>query len=460
MLVQPRAPETTVCGYREPVEKRPVSASEGIDSALDWTFFVIGGVAAVWLAYLLASESFTLGWWQIAFSVVFWVLMAYLVLPRLHRILTAIYVPDYFVGRARTSDGLLGDPINLVLMGSESQLHEMMTGAGWTLADDLSLATGWRIVRSTLLRRSYLEAPVSPLLLFGRKQDFAYQQEVDGSPGKRHHVRFWRCPAGWRLPGGRRVEWLAAGTFDRSVGVSLFTLQVTHKIAPDTDVERDHIVSTVTEANPVVAVTVMKDFTSGYHARNGGGDRIETDGDLPVLDARRVVGPIASRDDPQTDSRDKRPGATSLGALFVVVRAVTAASIAVGVLFEANAAIAVQLGSSTETSPVVATVVTWVVFGGAALVAVVDLLFAWRVFLGSNRARLIVMGVSTFSIVLQAVTAATGGPRITLATSLPSVSMDILLILALSSQRALDYARRETKRPKRDSHRPHATARV
>lgn len=39
---------------------------------------------------------------------------------------------------------------------------------------------------------------------FGRQQDFAYQQEVDGSPEKRHHVRFWRCPDGWLLPGGRR----------------------------------------------------------------------------------------------------------------------------------------------------------------------------------------------------------------------------------------------------------------
>ena len=28
-----------------------------------------------------------------------------------------IYVPGYFIGRARTSDGLLGDPINLALRG-------------------------------------------------------------------------------------------------------------------------------------------------------------------------------------------------------------------------------------------------------------------------------------------------------------------------------------------------------
>ena len=56
----------------------------------------------------------------------FWALVAYLVLPRLHRILTTIYVPDYFIGRARTSDGLLGDPINLAFMGDEAQVDHLL----------------------------------------------------------------------------------------------------------------------------------------------------------------------------------------------------------------------------------------------------------------------------------------------------------------------------------------------
>ena len=67
-------------------------------------------------------------------------------------------------------------------------------------------------------RRSYPEAPVSPLTLFGRVQDFAYQQEVDGNPAQRHHVRFWRCPDGWLLPGGARPStgWRPAPTTTRS----------------------------------------------------------------------------------------------------------------------------------------------------------------------------------------------------------------------------------------------------
>jgi hypothetical protein len=272
---------------RELTMTRKRSYSIGI--AIDWFFFVFAGLAAIWLAYLSFTETFKVGWWGIAFFIAFWVLLAYLVLPRLHRILTTIYVPDYFIGRTRTSDGLLGDPVNLAFLGEGGQIERALQAAGWTKADPVTLASSWRIVTSTLRRRSYHQAPVSPLFLFGRQQDFAYQQEVDGNPAQRHHVRFWRCPEGWLLPGGRRVDWLAAGTFDTSVGLSLFTLQVTHRIDAETDIERDHIVSSLAAVEPAIVVDVIADFASGYHARNGGGDTIRTDGDLPIVDVRALA---------------------------------------------------------------------------------------------------------------------------------------------------------------------------
>jgi hypothetical protein len=66
-------------------------------------------------------------------------------------------------------------------------------------------------------------------------------------------------------------------------------------------VERDHIVASVTEANPSAVVTVIRNFSTGYHAVNGGGDAIATDGDLPQIDLRAlpvapVVAPAAAPD--------------------------------------------------------------------------------------------------------------------------------------------------------------------
>lgn len=254
-----------------------------ISALFDQFFFVYAGLAAIWLSWLLLTETLQFTWFSVLFLIAFWVLLAYLVLPRLHRILTTIYVPDYFIGRTRTSDGLLGDPINLALRGSEAELHTAMERANWVRADPITLRSSWGIIASTLTRRSYDRAPVSPLFLFSRPHDFAYQQEVEGNPAKRHHIRFWRTPEGWLLPGGTRVDWLAAGTFDRAVGFSLFTLQITHRIDADTDIERDHVIATVRVGNPDVELEILHDFSTGYHSRNGGGDTIRTDGDLPIL---------------------------------------------------------------------------------------------------------------------------------------------------------------------------------
>ncbi|CAN5336544.1 hypothetical protein BH11ACT5_BH11ACT5_08280 [soil metagenome] len=415
------------------------------ETALDWVFFVLGGVAAVWLAWVLLRESFSFGWWQIAFVVVFWGMLAYLVLPRLHQILTRIYVPDYFIGRARTSDGLLGDPVNIAILGAEQQLHTAMLAAGWTRADDLSLRTGLRIVRSTLLRRSYLEAPVSPLLLFSRKQDFAYQQEVNGTPGKRHHVRFWRCPEGWRLPGGRETDWLAAGTYDRSVGFSLFTLQVTHKIAADTDVERDHVVSTVLGANDRARSTTIEGFSAGYHARNGGGDSIVTDGDLPVLNLTAI--PLSPDEaDITTDSRDKRPAPTVVGAALLALSGLTSIANGVVELVEAEP----QAASVYPDAPELATGILVAIAGVFFVVGFVNTVIAWRVFLGRPFARILSMALSVVAIGGQILTTELGGTE-SLTANLPSVALSVLVLLALSSGRAAIYSHRVRKAPKRIS---------
>ncbi|MGH3509929.1 MAG: LssY C-terminal domain-containing protein [Nocardioidaceae bacterium] len=259
----------------------------------DRLFFGLGSVAAVWLIVAVVRAGLRLSWWNVLLVVVFWLLLTYLALPRLNRILTAIYVPDYFIGRSRTSDGLLGDPLNLAILGSGEQLATAMVAAGWTPADPVTLLSSWWIIRCTLLHRSYPRAPVSPLYLFNRQQDAAYQQQVEGNPGQRHHIRFWRTPEGWPLPGGHRVDWLAGGTYDEKVGLSLFTLQVTHKVDANIDVERDHVLTTLRNAHPKLPVDVLNDFTSSYHARNGGGDRVETDGNLPVVDLRGVS-PVAA----------------------------------------------------------------------------------------------------------------------------------------------------------------------
>ncbi len=139
------------------------------------------------------------------------------------------------------------------------------------------------MIYTTVLKRSYANAPVSSLFLFSRKQDLAFQQEVNGNPHSRHHIRFWEVPEGWKLPGGHEVQWLAAATFDRRVGISFFTLQMTHRIEEMIDIERDYIIKTLKEFKKIKALEVVKDFSVAYHSKNGGGDAIRTDGSMPFI---------------------------------------------------------------------------------------------------------------------------------------------------------------------------------
>ena len=94
-----------------------------VNGAIDDAFFVVAGLASFWLAYLVLRQGLRSGWTQAWFYLLFWLVLAYIALPRLHRMLTSIYVPGYFIGRTRTSEGLLGDPVNLAFLGQEEQIH-------------------------------------------------------------------------------------------------------------------------------------------------------------------------------------------------------------------------------------------------------------------------------------------------------------------------------------------------
>jgi hypothetical protein len=397
----------------------------------------MSGLLALWYAIVLLRDGVRPGW-PALLLIVFWIYFTYLLLPRLHRILTRLYLPGYFIGRTRTSDGLLGDPVNLGLLGQEGQVHTVMRAAGWTMAEDLGLGSGVNIVHHTLRRRSYPSAPVSPLHLFNRRQDFAYQRQVAGSPAKRHHVRFWRCPEGWLLPGGFTTDWLAAATYDRSVGLSLFTLQITHKIEEDIDIERDFVLATVTEAEPWVRVSVLEKFSSGYHARNGGGDLIRTDGNLPILDVRDV--PVAEPvpvTKPEPKVPTQRPAPITVGGAVALLRAAAYVALFV-VLFvdPGHTTFFADFGLSREDIDQVTEVLATLL----AVAALADAALGFAILAGYNWARIGLMAVCAVTA-MGAFVASVGrlGHPIGIG-SLPSLGASVLVLLALSSPSARDWA--------------------
>lgn len=432
-----------------------------LNAIADGFFFLLAAVGSLWLAVLVVTGDRSDLWAIGIFLILIWAVLAYLVLPRLHRLLSALYVPQYFIGRSRTGDGLLGDPVNLAINGPEDNIHAVMQAAGWTQADPINLKSSLRIIGSTVTGRSYAEAPVSTLELFGRQQDFAYQQEVAGSPAQRHHVRFWRCPADWPLPGGERVEWLAAGTFDRRVGLSAFTLQVTHKIAADIDQERDHVIETIRSVAPDVSVEVLEDFSTSYHARNGGGDTIRTDGDLPVVDLRELPAsiPVATELDSSTTSGEEaaleaedrdipRPPAVYLALVVVVLYIVAMIAWLVLLLAHRESADSVLGGLLGAGDPVDSWIATW---AHPALIVVeiaaisIQVYLAWGIWAGVQGARLLLMLASALVLIRGMIMSSHfwdgGGSLLAL---IPTI-LALVLLLSLSSDEMGKFAAAKRK---------------
>ena len=76
--------------------------------------------------------------------------------------------------------------------------------------------------------------------------------------------------------GGR--DWLAAATYDRGVGLSLYTLQITHHIGHEIDPERDAIGRLVLASGGRAIGRQSSRLPPGAWRRTGGGDRDRTDG--------------------------------------------------------------------------------------------------------------------------------------------------------------------------------------
>lgn len=172
------------------------------------------------------------------------------------------------------------DPLNVAIVGTGEELEQACRAANWAPADSLSRATKIAIAKSVLLNRPDSTAPVSPLYLFGRQQDLAFEQEVGQSARRRHHVRLWLLPD---ITYDGRPVWIGDATFDLSAGMSHRGLHPTHHIAPDVDEERDTLEAVLARAGKVAATFRVTGVGIRVNDHNAEGDRFDTDGELRVI---------------------------------------------------------------------------------------------------------------------------------------------------------------------------------
>lgn len=250
------------------------------------------GVVTVWLiVFVIFDTADNRLPWVLAVSLTYG-LAAYVILPNVVRmglkVLHRRMIPSYTI----TGDGLPGDPVNLVLIGTLQQLRDAFATAGWQTADPLGIKSSWSMVRAFLLNSPYPTAPFSTLYLFGRKQDIGFQQAIDNSPRKRHHIRFWALSLAhseddmtgasfWlntdKPSTDQRVLWVGAGTRDTGLSFTRLTLQVTHATDSDTNAERGYIVAQLMQHRVIENVILHQ---AGSHLQTGKVNHYKTDGEV------------------------------------------------------------------------------------------------------------------------------------------------------------------------------------
>lgn len=130
-----------------------------------------------------------------------------------------------------------GDPLNLVLVGDSRDIFPAFIRRNWHGSEVIWSKSLLRTVESFLQGTRYRYSPVSPLYVYGRRQDIA-AQKARSTIHERNHLRLWLTPLRFR---GKEV-WV--GQISRDIGVK-FTLKSptisTHVIDPDVDEARVYL---------------------------------------------------------------------------------------------------------------------------------------------------------------------------------------------------------------------------
>jgi len=182
--------------------------------------------------------------------------------------------------RVNDPQGNPGDMVNILIVGTQDQVVQVFTAAGWVQVDKSvqdTLVTG---LVASFEKKDYLTMPMSTLYLFGRAQDygFAHAEPVKVAMS-RNHLRVWKSPY---TAGGQPV-WCVAATHDIGFERDQRNNGLTHKIDPAIDGEREYVNDTLSSTGLVVEREHVTPASPLTEAKTATGGSFHSDGRILVL---------------------------------------------------------------------------------------------------------------------------------------------------------------------------------
>jgi len=187
---------------------------------------------------------------------------------------------DHLPRRVNDQFQHLGDMVNFVIVGSQQKVQDALQAGNWLVADKTKTNAVVNAILMTKEDHDYLQMPMSELYLFGRIQDFGYEQaDAYAVVATRHHFRLWKAPFEFN---GQQV-WAGAGTHDIGFEKDQRNGSVTHKIDPAVDGERDHIGESLQKTGKVKSLYYYLPPDPVQDARNATGGGYRSDGRILVI---------------------------------------------------------------------------------------------------------------------------------------------------------------------------------
>jgi len=182
--------------------------------------------------------------------------------------------------RVADLNGNAGDMVNVLIVGSEDELVQAFTAAGWVKVDKSVETTVITGILDTLAKKNYVTLPMSTLYLFSRAQDygFAHAEPVRVAMS-RHHLRAWKSP--YEVDG--RPLWCISATHDVGFERDQRNNSITHKIDPAIDGEREYVSATLSGTGLVTQRTHVTSATPLTEATTATGSSFHSDGRILVL---------------------------------------------------------------------------------------------------------------------------------------------------------------------------------
>ena len=182
--------------------------------------------------------------------------------------------------RVKDKAGHEGDMVNYALIGTQAQVEAAFKAAGWVAVDKSVEDAVLHGLLATLSHEAYTEMPMSTLYLFGRAQDLSFAR---GDPLKvameRHHLRVWKTD--------QKVHgvplWVGSATHDVGFETDQRNGDVTHRIDPKVDGERDFLLQSFDAAGMFSSAAYVTPEDPLTEAKTATGGDFSSDGRILVM---------------------------------------------------------------------------------------------------------------------------------------------------------------------------------